>query len=122
VWRGEQSTSAPGQFFPSFRLPGVPVDGRRGNVLFEPVQLGFEVSYLLLQIFELLRVSVSVVCDGHQLDQYLIMLDERVHSTEGGLEGREPIGGLFCNIEEDLRAIGDSLPLCWEIQTVRELT
>ena len=51
------------------------------------------------------------------------MLDERAHSTEGGLKGREPIGGLFGNIEEDLRAIGDSLSLCWEIKTaVRELT
>jgi len=40
------------------------------------------------------------------------MLDERVHSTEGGLEGREPIGGLLRNIEEDLRGIDDSLPLC----------
>jgi hypothetical protein len=113
--------SVPRQFFPSFRLLRVPVDGCRGNVLLESVQLGFEVCYLLLEIFELLRASVSVVCDGYQLDQYLVMLDERVHSTEGGLEGREPICGLFCNIEEDFRAIGDSLPLCWEIQTVREL-
>ena len=50
------------------------------------------------------------------------MLNERAHSTEGGLEGREPIGGLFGDIEEDLGAIDDSLPLCWQIQTVRELT
>ena len=37
------------------------------------------------------------------------MLDERVHPTEGGLEGREPIGGLFRHIEEDLQAIRDPL-------------
>jgi len=77
--------SIPGQFFPSFRLPGVSVDSCRGNGLFEPVQLGFEVLNLLLEIFELLQASVSVVRDGHQLDQYLVMLDERAHPTEGGL-------------------------------------
>ena len=65
---------------------------------------------------------MSVVRDGHKLDQYLVMLDERIHSTEGGLQGREPISRLFCNVEEDLHAIGDSLPLCWQIQTVKELT
>ena len=48
------------------------------------------------------------------------MLDERAHPTEGGLEGREPIGGLFRNVEKDLRGIGDSLPLRWGIQTVKE--
>ena len=47
------------------------------------------------------------------------MLYERIHPTEGGLEGREPIGGLFRNIEEDLRGIGHSLPLCCEIQKSR---
>ena len=55
---------------------------------------------------------MSVVRDGYKLGQYLVMLDERAHSTEGGLEGREPVGGFFGDIEEDLRAIGDSLPLC----------
>jgi len=50
------------------------------------------------------------------------MLDERVHPTEGGLEGREPIGRLFRNIEEDLRGIDDPLPLCCEIQTIKGLT
>ena len=39
------------------------------------------------------------------------MLDERVHATEGGFEGREPIGGLFCDIEEYLCAVDDSLLL-----------
>jgi len=121
VWRGDQSASIPDQFFASFRLPRISVDSCRGDVLFKPIQLGFEVFDLLLEIFELLRASVSVVRDGHQLDQYLVMLDERAHTTEGGLEGREPIGGLFRNVEEDLGAIDDSLPLCWEIPTVREL-
>ena len=114
--------SAPGQFVASLRLSGVFVDTSRGNVLFESVQLGFEVSDLLLEVFEFLRASVSVVCGGHQLDRYLVMLDKGVHSTEGGFEGREPIRGLFRNIEEDLRAIGDSPPLYCEVQTVKEFT
>ena len=46
--------SVPGQFSASFRLYRIPVDSCRGNVLFEPVQLGFEVCYPLLEIFELL--------------------------------------------------------------------
>ena len=78
-------TGIPGQLFASLRLPRVPVDSCRGNVLLELVQLGFEVFDLFLEILELLRASVSVVRDGHQLDQYLVMLDERAHSTEGGL-------------------------------------
>jgi len=49
---------------------------------------------------------------GHPLDQYLIMPDERVHPAEGGFEGRKPIGRLFRNIKENLRAIRDSLLLC----------
>ena len=88
--------------------------------MFEPVQLEFEVSRLLLEVFRLLRASGLVVCDGYKLDQYLAMLDERVHSTEGRLEGREPIGGLFRNVEQDLRGIDNSLPLCYEIRTVKE--
>ena len=40
------------------------------------------------------------------------MLDERVHSAEGGLEGREPVGGFFRNVEEYLRALRESLFLC----------
>jgi len=122
VSRCEQPAGVPGQFFASFRLSGVSVDSCCGDALFEPVQPGFEVCYLLLEIFELLRASVSAVCDGYQLDQYLVMLDERAHSTEGGLEGREPIGGLFRNIEENLRGIDNSLPLCCEIRTVKEPT
>ena len=55
---------------------------------------------------------MSVLQDGRPPDQYLVMLDEGVHPTEGGFEGREPIGGLFGNIEEYLYAIDDSLLLC----------
>ena len=50
--------------------------------------------------------------EAYPLNQYLIMLDECGHPAEGGLEGREPIGRLFRNIEENLRAIRDSLLLC----------
>ena len=85
MWRGDRCAGIPGQFFPSFRLPKVSVGSCRGNVSFEPVQLGFEVFDLLLDILELLRASVSVVRGGHQFDQYLVMLDERADSTEGGL-------------------------------------
>ena len=85
MWQGEHLTGIPGQFVASLRLPRVPVDSCRGNVLLELVQLGFEVFDLLLEILELLRVSVSVVCESHQLDQYLVMLDERAHSAKGGL-------------------------------------
>ena len=55
---------------------------------------------------------MSVLQDGHLPDQYLVVFDERIYPTEGGLEGREPIGGLFRNIEEYLYAIDDSLLLC----------
>jgi len=54
MWRGDRSAGIPGQFFTSFRLPRVSVDSCRGNALFKPVQLGFEVFDLLLEIFELL--------------------------------------------------------------------
>ena len=50
--------------------------------------------------------------DSCLLAQYLVMLDECIHTTEGGLEGGKPIGGLFRNIEENLDAIYDSLLLC----------
>ena len=42
------------------------------------------------------------------------MLDERTHASEGGLEGPESIGGLFSNIEENLRAIRDPLSFRWQ--------
>jgi len=122
MWQSEKLASIPGQSPAPFRLPRVSVDTGRGNVLFESVQMGSELFDLLLDIFEFLRASMSVVCGGHQMDRYLAMLDEGVHSTEGGLEGREPIGGLFRDIEEDLRAIDDSPPLYCEVQMVKEFT
>ena len=70
--------------------------------MFEPCQPGFEILDLPLDVFELLRSPVSAMWDIHLLVQYLIMLDDCVHPTEGGLEGREPIGRLFRHIEEDL--------------------
>ena len=42
------------------------------------------------------------------------MSDECVHPAEGGLEGREPIGGLFRDIKRYLHKVCDPLPLCWE--------
>jgi len=95
-------------------LLGVSINRCSSDVLLEPIQLGYKFLDLLLDIFELLRVTVSVVRNGHSLDQYLVMLDERVHAAKGGLEGREPIGGLFRDIQEYLHAIGDSLLLCYE--------
>jgi hypothetical protein len=53
--------------------------------------------------FEFLRAFACVVRRSHLLDEYLVMFEER-----------KPIGGLFRNIEECLRAIRDLLPLCWE--------
>ena len=37
------------------------------------------------------------------------MLDERGHTTKGGLEGRTPVGGFFRDVEEYLRALFESL-------------
>ena len=85
MWRDEHLTGIPGQFFASFHLLRVSIDSCRGKVSFEPVQLRFEVFDLLLDILELLRAFVSVVRDDHQPDQYLVMVDERADSTEGGL-------------------------------------
>jgi len=55
---------------------------------------------------------MSVLQDIHSVNQYLVMLNERVYSTEGGFEGRKPIGGLFRDVKEDLCAVDDSLLLC----------
>ena len=49
------------------------------------MKVDIEVFDLLLEIFELLRVPVSVMCNNYQLNRYLVMVDECVHSTEGGL-------------------------------------
>ena len=110
--QGEQSASVPGQLCPSPRLLRIFINRCRTNVLFEPAKLGSKTFDLLLDVFKFLRPSMSVVRGDHPLDRYLVMLDERVHSAEGGLEGREPIGRLFRNIEEYLCAIHDSLLLC----------
>ena len=110
--QGEQLASVPGQLCPSLRLLRIFINRCRTNVLFEPVKLGSKTFNLVLDVFKFLGPSMSVVRSSHPLDRYLVMLDERVHSAEGGLEGREPIGRLFRNIEEDLCAIHDSLLLC----------
>jgi len=49
-----------------------------------------------------------------QLDQNLIMPDERIHKPEGGLKEREAIGGLFRNVKEYLCTTPEPLSLCWE--------
>jgi len=91
----------------------VSIDRCRENVLFEPIQLRYKFLDLLLDVLGMLGVSASVVCDGHPLDLYLIMLDERAHAAKGGLERREPVGGLFRNVEEYLYTTCNPLPLCW---------
>ena len=48
----------------------------------------------------------------HSRNTYLIMIDQRAHPSEGGLERREPICGFLRNIEENLRAVHDSLLCC----------
>ena len=57
---------------------------------------------------------MSVVQDIRPLDRYLIMLDDCAHPAKGGLEGREPIRGLFRNIKSHLHDICNPLPLYWE--------
>ena len=111
-WRGERSASVPGQLLASSCLLGVSIDSCCSDVPFEPFQLGFEILNLLPDILEFLRPSMSVVHDSNPLHRYLIMLDERVHPAEGGLERREPIGGLLRYVEENLYSVHDSLPLC----------
>jgi len=76
---------------------------------------------LFLDIFEFLRPSASVVHDSHPLYQYLIMLDECAQPAEGSLERREPIGGLFHNIEKHLHTIRNPSPFFWGHQAVGEL-
>ena len=65
---GEQSESVPGQLFASSCLLRVAIDSCRGNGLSKPIQLGFEILDLLLDIFEFLRPSVSVVHGSNSLD------------------------------------------------------
>ena len=49
------------------------------------------------------------------------MLDECVHSSKGGLEGREPICRLLCDVEEYLNTVHDPLLFHWRIQSVSGL-
>ena len=51
----------------------------------------------------------QVVHDNCPLEQYLVMPDECAHPAEGGLEGREPICGLFGDIERYLCTICNPL-------------
>jgi len=81
-----------------------------------------EILNVLLDVLRLLKPCVLVVRGSNPLDRYLIMLDERIHSAEGGLEGREPVGGLLRNIEEYLHTICNPLLLCWEPPAINELT
>ena len=111
---GDQLASVPGQLCPSPRLLGVSINGCRGNVSFEPLQLGLKTFNLLFDTFEFLRSSISVVHNNRKLDRYLIVFDERGHPAEGGLEGREPIRGFFRNVESYLHEIRNPSPLGWE--------
>ena len=49
------------------------------------------------------------------------MFDERVHTAEGSFQGREPVGGVFHEIEEYLHAMRDSLPLYWEPPSLKRI-
>ena len=64
----ERSASVPGQLFASYYLLRVSIDSCRGEGLFEPVQLRFKILNLLLDIFKLLRPSVSVAHDSNSPD------------------------------------------------------
>ena len=112
--RGEQSASAPGQLFASPGLLGISIDGCCGDILSESIQLGLKSLNLDLDVFGLLPSCVLVVQESGPLDRYLVMLDKCIHSAKGRLEGREPVSGLFCNIEENLCNICDLLLLHWE--------
>ena len=104
--------SVPGQLCPPLCLLRVSINRCCGDGLFEPVELGFETFDPLFDVFEFLPPSPSVVYDSRLLAQYLVVLDECVHTAEGGLEGGKPIGGLFRDIKENLHAIYYSLLLC----------
>ena len=101
----------PGQLCPSPRLLRISIDSCRCDASFEPLELGLKAFDLLFDIFEFLRPFGSAAHYTHPPNQYLIMIDEFADPAEGGLEGREPIRGFFCNIEEYLRAIRNSLLL-----------
>ena len=106
----EQFVNTPGQFCASSCLFGVFINRRCGDVLLEPIEPGFETFDAFLDVFEFLRRFALVMHDSHPPDKkYFIMFHECAHPAEGGLEGREPIGRLFRDIEEDLRATRYSL-------------
>jgi len=79
-----------------------------------------EVLDLFLDIFKFLRPSALGMHGSHSLDKYLIMLDECVHSTEGSLERREPIGRLSRDIEKHLHTIRNPSPFFWGRRAVDE--
>ena len=115
-----QLVRVPGQPAAPIRLLGVSIDRGGGDVLFEPIQLGYEILDLLLDVFRMLGTSMSVARDSHPLGQYLIMLDKRVHAAQSRFEGWEPIGGLLRNIEKNLRAIRD--PVSFRCEWFRNQT
>jgi len=51
----------PGQPSSSLRFLRVSVGRRRGDILLEPIQLGYKILDLFLDIFEMLRAIVSAV-------------------------------------------------------------
>jgi len=121
--QGKQLISVPDQLCLSPDLPRVLVNRCRGSVVFEPVQLGLEIFDLVLDTFESLRQTRSVVRDSHLPDQYLMTLDKRAHPGEGCPEGIAKICRLFSGIEGYLDKISNSLPLCWEPHSaINELT
>jgi len=111
----------PGQPSPPFRLLGISINCCRGDVLFKPIQLGYEILNFLPDVLGVLQMFASVVRDDDPLNSYLIMPNERAYTTEGRLKGREPIGGLFRNIQEYLRTIRNPLPLRCETSGVKSV-
>ena len=73
----------PGQPSPPFRLLGVSINRCHDDVLFEPIQLGYKILNLLLDIFGVLRTCALVVRGGNPLNPYLIMPDECAHPAKG---------------------------------------
>ena len=105
----------PGQLSPSVHLCLIVPGPHRVRILLEHLQVWDEVLDHFLDVLRLLAMSISVVAwPIHSEIKYLVMLDEGVHTTQGSLEGREPIGGLSRYIQENLQAIPGPLPLRWE--------
>ena len=106
--------SVPEQLRASLLLSLVSVADRYVYCLLKPIEVWDKIFNFLSDILGFLRAFALVACHNHPLDPYLIMLDERAHAAEDRLEGREPIGGFFRNIKENLCAVRDSMPVCWE--------